>query len=126
MADIVPVLNSRLDEDLKAVVVALEGELDVFYFKGMQTFFQNWQADLFHPNLLLDLSEVDYVGSSGWAVFAKQAKSARAKQGVVVAFGMNERLKQAWEKIDAKGRIIETAEDYAKAALIVQAHLKKT
>ena len=107
------------DTALKAYLVTMQGEIDVFSFQVLREFFQSWKEDRSEPNLLVDLSLVQYMGSSGWALLFSQNHVAKRREGRVIIFGLNPRLERSLTLISGNREILKTAANKEEAAKLL-------
>ena len=57
-------------------VVTIEGKLDLFSFKAFKDFFEGLANDKQAKRIIIDLTKVTFIASSGWSVLA-EIESAR-------------------------------------------------
>jgi anti-anti-sigma factor len=105
-----------------ADAVRLKGAVDVFTYKELKSFIEAYAKDRQNPRLYVDMSQVSYVGSSGWSVFFLQA-SALEKQGGALCLGaLNERTQRALDMIAPRKGLILTASTEAEALSLLAQH----
>lgn len=64
----------QVAEDTQVFELALKGRLDVHSYLELKDYFVTLQ-ETSPRSVVLDLSEIDYIGSSGWSVISVQASS---------------------------------------------------
>lgn len=77
-------------------VFALQGEIDLHYAPVLRTLLQG-KVRAETRALLLDLSGVDYIDSSGLATIIEYFRDAAKHAGIVCLVGMNSNLKTTFE-----------------------------
>ena len=102
--------------------VTLKGALDVFSYMEVKDYFSKIQGES-SKNILLDLSAVDYVGSSGWSVLFVQATLLEKAGKLLVLCGMTDRVSHALDMIMPKKRLLETSKDVAEGVTALKSRV---
>ncbi len=97
--------------------IAPQGRLDAVTVPALETAIDE-QLNAHHFRLIIDLSEVAYMSSSGLRALLRARRQAQAGSGDVVLCAMNERVTEVFEMIGFNNlfRIFATAAE-ATAAL---------
>ena len=98
-----------------AGLFVLKGAIDVFSYKDLKGALDKWTGENFKPALLMDLSGVTYVGSSGWSVLFLQTAAQEKESGALILFGMNERVERSLNIIMPRKRHVSVAPDLETA-----------
>ena len=98
-----------------AGLFVLKGAIDVFSYKDLKEALDRWTKETFKAALLLDLSGVTYVGSSGWSVLFLQTASQEKGAGALILFGMTERVERSLNIIMPRKRHVSVAPDFESA-----------
>ncbi len=106
--------------ELNATLFTLSGAIDVFSYKELKTAFDDWFRDEFKPILMVDMTGVTYVGSSGWSVMFLQSATQEKEGGSLLLFGMGERVERSLNIIMPRKRHINVAPDLAAAKGLVE------
>jgi len=93
----------------------LKGAVDVFTYKDLKDLIERSVKDRKNPRLFVDMTEVSYVGSSGWSVLFLQAAALEKAGGALCLGAMNERTQRALHMIAPRKGLIMTAVDQAEA-----------
>jgi len=96
------------------------GPVDMFSYKDLMSGLDEWSAASFKPMLMLDMSQVTYVVSSGWSVFFLQATVQESRGGALVLFGMSGRVERSLNTIMPRKRHVNVAPDLASAQGLLQ------
>jgi anti-anti-sigma factor len=100
----------------------LKGSVDVFTYKEMKQLIEDFAKDQTPPRLYIDMTDIQYVGSSGWSVFFLQASVLEKAGGAMCLGQMNERVQRALDMIAPRKGLILTAATEAEAIpLLTQA-----
>ncbi len=101
-------------------LVKPSGKLDVFSFVELKTYFEELCAREARPMVVVDLSAVDYIASSGWSVLLSRRQSIRRQGGDLAICGLGVNLKRVYDtmKID---KMLPLAADTAAAAGMLKA-----
>ncbi len=88
----------RLTESAEGdiAIFALEGEIDLHYAPVLRRLLQTKLKNK-TPMLLLDLSQVDYIDSTGLATIIEYFRDAGEFSGVLCLVGLNSQLKTIFE-----------------------------
>jgi len=78
------------------VVFCLQGEIDLHYSPVLRSLFQS-KIKARCPVLILDLSGVDYIDSTGLAVVMEYFRDTAEYEGILCLAGLNEKLKTIFE-----------------------------
>jgi anti-anti-sigma factor len=93
----------------------LKGAVDVFTYRDLKQLVDDFAKDHASPRLYIDMTEVQYVGSSGWSVFFLEAAALEKAGGALCLGSMNERVQRALSMIAPRKGLILTAADEAEA-----------
>ena len=105
---------------LNATLFSLTGAVDVFSYKDLKSAFDTWSAAPHPPTIMLDMSGVSYVGSSGWSVLFLQTATQEKEGGALVLFGMNERVDRSLNIIMPRKRHVNVAPDFEAAKGVLE------
>lgn len=101
----------RLNESVKAGVeiFALEGEIDLHYAPVLRSLFQA-KVKARTPALVLDLSKVEHIDSTGLAAIIEYFRDTAKTAGLFCLVGLNQNLKSIFEivKLDKAIPMFET------------------
>jgi anti-sigma B factor antagonist len=110
----------RLKEgtDRNVAIFTLEGEIDLHYAPVLRALFQA-KAKARTPALVLDLTGVPYIDSTGLAAIIEYFRDACSYAGILCLAGLNEQLKSIFEivRLDKAIPMFETASDAVDAVL---------
>jgi anti-anti-sigma factor len=90
------------DASLKAIVVTLTGTLDIFTYQELRKALATAAGERKGLRIFMDLSMVEYIASSGWAVLLTQAKAFRRQGGGMALYGMKEEVNRVYEVMNIK------------------------
>ena len=79
------------------------GKLDVFTFIDLKKYFEELCARMPQGlQVVVDLSGVEYIASSGWSVLLSRRQAIQRQAGNLSVFGMNDNLRRVYDsmKID--------------------------
>jgi anti-sigma B factor antagonist len=108
-------LNELVEEG--GVVFCLQGEIDLHYSPVLRSLFQS-KIKARCPVLILDLSAVDYIDSTGLAAVMEYFRDTAEYEGILCLTGLNEKLKTIFEIVGLDKTIpIFASTAAAKAAL---------
>ena len=110
----------KLEHRLEAIgpgieALRLKGAVDVFTYKDLKELIEKASKDRQNPRLFIDMTEVSYVGSSGWSVLFLQAASLEKAGGMLCLGCLNERTQRALHMIAPRKGMLMTAIDQAEA-----------
>lgn len=108
-------ISGEGDTSLNAYCVSMHGDIDVFSFQTLREFFQNWKDGREEKNLLIDLSQVNYMGSSGWALLFSQNHVAKRRNGQVLVYNLNPRLERSLTMISGNRDLLKIAKNKEEA-----------
>ena len=103
-----------------AGLFVLNGAIDVFSYKELKNAFDRWSREQFKPALMVDMSSVTYVGSSGWSVFFLQTSVQEAQGGALILFSMGDRVERSLNIIMPRKRHVNVAPDLASAVSLLE------
>ena len=108
----------RLTESAEGniVIFGLEGEIDLHYGRVLRELFQA-KLKARTPALVLDLSKVTYIDSTGLAVIIEYFRDAAEHGGVLCLAGLNGQLKTIFEIV----RLDRTIPIFANTAEAIDA-----
>jgi anti-sigma B factor antagonist len=92
-------------------VFALEGEIDLNYAPCLRSLLQS-KISARAPALILDLSKVEYIDSTGMATMIEYFRDASKHRGVLCLTGLNPNLKTIFEMV----RLDKTIPTFASVA----------
>lgn len=97
-------------------VFAIAGEIDLHFAPALRSLFAA-KAKTRCPALVLDLSEVDYIDSTGLATLIEYFRDAAEYGGVLCLAGLNAKLKPVFDivRFDQVLSIFPTVEEAVKA-----------
>jgi anti-anti-sigma factor len=98
-----------------AALFALKGAIDVFSYKDLKGAMDEWTKNSFKKALMIDMSGVSYVGSSGWSVLFLQTAAQEKESGALILFGMSERVERSLNIIMPRKRHVSVAPDFESA-----------
>ena len=81
----------------KTVVVCMAGELDHHTSESARESLDNLIEDNSIKNMVVDLSELKFMDSSGIGVFIGRYKILSERAGKMVVFGLNNHISKIWE-----------------------------
>ena len=100
----------------------LKGAVDVFTYKDMKQLIDDFAKGQSAPLLYIDMTEIQYVGSSGWSVFFLQSSALEKAGGALCLGNLNERVQRALSMIAPRKGLILTALNEAEGvSLLTQA-----
>lgn len=105
---------------LQTVLITLEGMLDAGAYKSLR---QSISRRIDHTgirNVLLDLSQLTYVGNSGWSALFVESWEAEKKGVLMVLFGLNERVQKSLDTIVSKAQILHVVRSLREAVAAVR------
>jgi anti-sigma B factor antagonist len=85
------------------------GKLDVFSFIDLKKYFEELCAR--EPQglmVVVDLTGVEYIASSGWSVLLSRRQAIQRLRGDLSIFGMNDNLKRVYDSMRI-GRMLPSA-----------------
>ena len=106
--------------DINGVIFKLKGAIDVFSYRELKISFDAWVEGSYKPALLLDMTEVGYVGSSGWSVIFLQTVAQEQQGGMLVLFGMGDRVDRSLNIIMPRKRHVNVAPNLEAAKGLVE------
>jgi anti-anti-sigma factor len=101
------------------MLIKLKGNLDLFTFAELKKAFEGMGDDPRAKRLVVDLSGVPYVASSGWGVLMARAKALKDASGRLVVIGLNEGNSKVYETLHVNS-IMPMAADLGKAKDILK------
>lgn len=111
---------SLVAEDGQTMELALKGSLDSTNYMELSGFLS--KSHIGAPrSLILDLSGVDHVGSSGWIILFVQASQLERVNKHLVLAGMNDHVAHSLAMVMPKKGLLDIAEDIAAAKTLIQA-----
>ncbi len=99
----------------KCLVISLEGELDVENSTSFRSKVRNKESSE-HPNLVIDLTKVNYIDSSGLGALIALQKDARFNGGALSVVGASEQIKRVMKmtNLDKLFELYSTLEEALK------------
>ena len=73
------------------------GKLDVFSFVEFRKFFEDFCAATKEPMVVVDLSGITYIASSGWSVLLSRRQAVRRLGGDMVICALGENLLRVYD-----------------------------
>jgi anti-anti-sigma factor len=113
-------ISVQVEASLDAGLFVLKGAIDVFSYKELKDAFDRWTKESFKSALLVDMSGVSYVGSSGWSVLFLQTAAQEKESGCLILFGMGERVERALNIIMPRKRHVSVAPDFESAKHLLE------
>ena len=101
------------------VVVKPVGTLDVFTFLELKKHIEE-QARAKGVLMIVDLSRVDYIASSGWSVLLSRRQAIKRDGGNLSVFAMNENLRRVYDSMRID-KMLPSAPDELGALSMVKA-----
>jgi anti-sigma B factor antagonist len=112
-------IETKPESGPDCVVLKLQGNLDLFTFGELKKAFEGLAADPKAKKLVVDLTGVPYVASSGWGVLMARAKALKDESGRLVIIGLNEGNSKVYETLHVNS-IMPMATDLGKAKDILK------
>jgi anti-sigma B factor antagonist len=108
----------RLKEgaDRGVAIFTLEGEIDLHYAPGLRALFQA-KVKARTPALVLDVTGVPYIDSTGLAAIIEYFRDACGFSGILALAGLNDQLKSIFKivRLDKAIPMFETTQDAVNA-----------
>ncbi len=98
-----------------AAVIHVSGAVDVFSYKDLKTYFDEWMSKGNVNRLMVNMSGITYVGSSGWSVMFLQAAAMEKRSGALALYAMSERVRRSLDLIMPKKRGIIVTDTFDQA-----------
>jgi anti-sigma B factor antagonist len=113
----ISISSENLDDG--TVVVKPVGTLDVFTFIELKNYIGQLCAPAEIIRMVVDLSLVEYIASSGWSVLLSRRQSIKRDGGELSVCGMNENLRRVYDsmKID---KMLPSAGGLVEAVALVK------
>lgn len=105
--------------EIGAQLINLSGGIDVFSYLDLKKSFEELGVDGSKDALLVDMSQVSYVGSSGWSVLFLQSSLQEKQASVLILFAMNERVERSLNTIMPRKRHVNVAPDLEGAKSVL-------
>ena len=99
-------------------VVRVTGKLDVFSYATLKDFLQSHWAMLQGARVVVDLSEVSYIASSGWSVMLSRRRMLKLVGGDLVICGLNADCKRVYDAMKIM-TLLPSADDLDGAVKIL-------
>lgn len=101
-------------------IVKPVGKLDVFTFTQLKKYFEELyqQASSSSLQVIVDLSAVVYIASSGWSVLLSRRQALRRAGGDMSIFGLSEDIRRVYESMRIS-KMLPAAGSAAEAASIL-------
>jgi len=80
-------------------VVKPAGKLDVFSFGELKQFFDTLSSATKEIRIVVDLSAVEYVASSGWSVLLSRRRILKLSGGDLTICGLSEEAKRVYDSM---------------------------
>lgn len=93
----------------QGTLVRLSGRIDVFNFKDLSDQLREIVKDQVSA-MAVDLTQIEFIASSGWATLMSVARSLRIRNGRLVAFGMNDEVMKVYEALNVETLLKHTAD----------------
>jgi anti-sigma B factor antagonist len=110
---------------LQTVLIALEGMLDSSAYQNLRSYISRRIDNTGIRNVILDLSQLNYVASSGWSALFVESWEAEKKGGLMVLFGLNERVQKSLDTIVSKAQILHVVRNLREGIAAVRRTLAK-
>lgn len=109
-------MRLKEETDRGVAIFTLEGEIDLHYAPGLRALFQA-KAKARSPALVLDLTRVPYIDSTGLAAIIEYFRDACGFSGILCLAGLNDQLKSIFKivRLDKAIPMFETAKDAVDA-----------
>lgn len=90
-------VDIREDPEKNLVRATLSGRLDIFTYRDLSKRLEEAAGGRSGIRLLVDLSKVNFVASSGWSVFIATRSRLKRGEGKMAFAGLNEDLTRVYE-----------------------------
>jgi anti-sigma B factor antagonist len=97
--DGISIQHESVDDAPTASVLKIHGYIDTSTANELQETLERCLADG-QVQLLLDMSEVDYVSSAGWGIFISIVRGARDRGGDLCLVGMQAEVQDVFELLE--------------------------
>jgi anti-anti-sigma factor len=101
-------------------VIKPSGQLDVFTFVELKRYFEELCAQAKDLLVVVDLSAVAYIASSGWTVLLSRRQALRRLGGDLSIFGLRDDIKRVYESMKIH-KMLPAAENMTEAAKLLRA-----
>ena len=107
-------------EDLPdgVVIVRPVGKLDVFTFTELKKFIAEVCTAKPAVRMVVDLEQVEYIASSGWAVLLSQSRMLRRAGGKMVLANMKDEIRGVYEVMNVES-LLPCAADAANVKVLL-------
>jgi anti-anti-sigma factor len=99
-------------------VLSPKGKLDVFSFVELRAHFEDLSQRDKKALVVVDLSGVEYVASSGWSVLLSRRKLVKLAGGDLSVCGMSDEIKRVYESMKIQ-KLLPSAPSAAAAAKLL-------
>jgi len=115
---------SEIEETLVGSVLVLSptGNLDIMTYQKLKQRLALAVDSEKRKHLVIDMSGVDYVASSGWAVLISQGRRVRRESGNLVICGLKPEIMNIYETMSIESVLPNTAER-EEAIRLVKKHV---
>jgi anti-anti-sigma factor len=101
-------------------VIKPVGKLDVFSFTELKKYIEDLCASAQAILVVVDLSAVDYIASSGWSVLLSRRQAIRRLAGDLSICGLNADLKRVYDTMRIE-KMLPSAASLAEATKLLKA-----
>jgi anti-anti-sigma factor len=112
-------INSEILPDGTRVIKPV-GKLDVFTFVELKKYFEDLCAGATALMVVVDLSAVVYIASSGWSVLLSRRQALRRLGGDLSIFGLSADLLRVYESMKIH-QMLPAADDLSGASKLLKA-----
>jgi anti-anti-sigma factor len=104
-----------------ALIVKLEGMLDIFAFQDFKRYFRGLGENSHGRLVVVDLGAVEYIASSGWSVLLGGRRILNLHGGDLSIFGLHQGLRRVYETMHIAA-MLPMAETLEEADRLVHEH----
>jgi anti-anti-sigma factor len=112
----ISITSTALDDG--TMVIKPVGTLDVFTFIELKTFIGQLCGPAEVIQMVVDLSGVEYIASSGWSVLLSRRQSIKRDGGELSIYGMSENLRRVYDSMKIDKMLPSAADQVAAVALV--------
>ncbi len=106
-------------EEPAGFLIKLTGRLDIFNYLTLKSFFERYEEDPHGIRLVVDMTAVEHVASSGWGVLVARSKLLHRLGGGLVVLGMNDGLQKVYDTMNLE-TLLPIADDLETAKGILR------
>ena len=98
-------IRFKVEETAASIRFYLDGRLDIFNYLDVLARIEAMLEGTDEPRVIVDLSEVEYVASSGWSIFFNLRKKLVMKNGKLALCGMQPEVGQVYIAMSVEGMV---------------------